>query len=271
MKIGKLLLPGTALLAGLFMASSVQGQDADPNKWAPVNIQIDGKATEWPKPLSFYNNDTKLFYTIANDSNNLYVVISVPDPVSQMKIMRAGVTFSVNPTGKKKVVSSVTFPLLGEDAPEVVESQNQRTSIEWRRSILQNAKHINVEGLIGVPDGNLPVKNDKNIVSAASLDDQGNLVCEVAIPLQYLGLTISNDKPVAYRFKINPLNRDDRKAKEKEQKDRQAAIAAAQKEGKTPPAEHEGHGMYKGMNGPGMENLFYAKDFWTRQTMATHR
>ncbi len=271
MKIGKLLLPGIALLAGLFMASSVKGQDADPNKWAPVNIQIDGKATEWPKPLSFYNNDTKLFYTIANDSNNLYVVINVPDPVSQMKIMRAGVTFSVNPTGKKKVVSSVTFPLLGEDAPEVVESQNQRTSVEWRRSILQNAKQINVEGLIGLPDGNLPVKNDKNIVSAASLDDQGNLVCEIAIPLQYLGLTISNDKPIAYRFKINPLNRDDRKAKEKEQKDRQAAIAAAQKEGKTPPAEHEGHGMYKGMNGPGMENLFYAKDFWTKQTMATHR
>ncbi|MBV7531963.1 hypothetical protein [Chitinophaga sp. sic0106] len=249
----------------MLFSVTVNAQDEDPNKWAPAGLKIDGKANEWPKPLTFYNNDAKLFYTIANDSSNLYVVISSPDKVSQMKIMRAGFTFSVNPTGKKKVVSSITFPLLGEEAPEVVESQNQRNSVEWQRSILQNAKQISVEGLVGVPDGVLPVKNDKQIESAASMDDQGNVVCELSIPLQYLGLTISNDKPIAYRFKVNPLNRDDRKAKEKEVKDRMAAMQAAEKEGKTPPP------MPAGLTGPGMENLFYPKDFWTRQIMVTHK
>ncbi len=265
MKFNRSFLTGTAVVAGLLFSTLVKAQDEDVNKWAPAGLSIDGKASEWPKPLTFYNNDAKLFYTIANDSNNLYVVINVPDQVSQMKIMRAGFTFSVNPTGKKKIVSSITFPLLGEDAPEVVESQNQRNSVEWKRSILQNAKQISVEGLTGVPDGIMPVKNDKQIASAASLDEQGNLVCELAIPLQYLGLAINNDKPIAYRFKVNPLNRDDRKAKEKEVKDRLAAMQAAEKEGKTPPP------MPAGLTGPGMENLFYPKDFWTRQLMATHK
>ncbi|MFB6456022.1 hypothetical protein ACE38W_12190 [Chitinophaga sp. Hz27] len=270
MKIRKSIFAGAGLIAGLFISTIAMAQDEDVNKWVPANIHIDGKANEWPKPLSFYNNDAKVFYVIANDSNNLYVVISAPDAQNQMKIMRAGFTFSVNPTGKKKAVSSVTFPILGEDAPEVVESQNQRNSVEWRRSVLQNAKQISVEGLVGVPDGILPVKNDKNILSAASLDDQGNLICELAIPLSYMGITYGNDKPIAYRFKVNALNRDDRKAKEKEEKERMAAIAAAEKEGKAPPAGAH-NGMRNGLNGPGMENLFYPKDFWTRQILATHK
>ncbi|WP_143306743.1 hypothetical protein [Chitinophaga vietnamensis] len=263
----------SALLSGAMAVLCVAGayaQDSDSNKWAPAEIKIDGKATEWPKPLQFYNNDTKLFYTIANDAEQLYVIVSVPDQQSQMKIMRSGLTFSINPGGKKKATSSITFPLCGDAAaPDAQESQLQRSAGEWKKAILANVKEINVEGIAGVQDGNIPVQNSYGIRTAASVDDANNLVCELAIPLKLVGLSASSDQPVAYRFRVNALTREDRKAKEKEAKDR---AAAAKDKDKGNGGGMHGGGIYgQQMGGQPMENLFFSKDFWTKQTMAKHQ
>ena len=42
---------------------------------APENVKVDGKPTEWGDKLQAYNKATDVFYTIANDYNNLYLII----------------------------------------------------------------------------------------------------------------------------------------------------------------------------------------------------
>ncbi|PSL43695.1 hypothetical protein CLV51_1074 [Chitinophaga niastensis] len=253
MKMTRALITGAGLITGLLLSINVSAQDSEPNKWAPANIKIDGQATEWPKPLQFYNNVTKLFYTIANDKENLYVIISVPDQQSQVKIMRSGFTFSVNPSGKKKGGASITFPLtanVNTGAPDVPEASRALIAGELKKQILANLKEIKVDGFDSIPDGNIPVQNTFGIQTAATFDAAGNLVCELGIPLKVLGITAGSDKPIAYRFKVNALKREDKKEQE-----------AKRAKGQPPPMPGQG---------PDTFAMYYSADFWTRQTLATH-
>lgn len=254
-------MAGVALTAALLWQVNVNAQDSEPNKWAPENIHIDGQATEWPKPLQFYNNDTKLFYTIANNKDTLFLIVSVPDKISQQRILRSGLSVSINPTGKKKGGAMITFPLVEEinNAPDVPQESRQKLAEEWRRQALANVKEIKVEGLTGVTDGNIPVNNTNGIRTAAAFDAAGNLVCELAVPLSVAGIPAGYDKPVAYRFKVNSLSATERREQEKILREKQAK---ASKDGGAPAMPDEETRM-KMM-------LFFSTEFWTRQTLAAH-
>jgi hypothetical protein len=81
---------------------------------APANVVIDGKATEWNLPYQAYNKATEVFYTIANDKDNLYLVIHADKARIIEKILESGIEFKVNEAANKsaKNVFSVLFPLL---------------------------------------------------------------------------------------------------------------------------------------------------------------
>ncbi|MEC5144425.1 hypothetical protein [Chitinophaga sp. 212800010-3] len=253
MKMNRAVATGAGMLAGLLLHMKAAAQD-EPNKWAPANIKIDGQATEWSKPLQFYSNVTKLFYTIANDQENLYVVISVPDAQSQTKVMRSGFTFTANASGKKKGGASVTFPITADvntGASDVPEASRALIAGELKKQALANLKEIKVDGFEGVPDGNIPVHNSFGIQTAASFESGGNLVCELAIPLKLLGIPAGSTQPVAYRFKVNAVKREDKKE-----------LEAKRAKGEQPPKPGEYQDNFA---------LYYSSDFWTRQTLATHK
>jgi len=69
---------------------------------APANIKIDGQATEWNNKYQAYNNATEVFYTIANDDDNLYLIIHARKSRIIEKMMEGGISFTVSPTNKKK-------------------------------------------------------------------------------------------------------------------------------------------------------------------------
>lgn len=251
--MNRALIAGAGLIAGLLLNVNASAQDSEPNKWAPANIKIDGQATEWPKPLQFYNNVTKLFYTIANDKENIYVIVSIPDPQSQMKIMRSGLTVSLNPSGKKKGGAAITFPLtenVNTGAPDVPEASRALIAGELKKQILANLKEIKVDGFDSIPNGNIPVQNTFGILSAASYEASGNLVCELAIPLKVLGIPAGSEQPIAYHFKVNAMKREDKKE-----------LEAKRAKGEAPPMPGEYADHFA---------LYYSADFWTRQTLATH-
>lgn len=253
MKMNRALTAGAGIIAGLLLYVKASAQD-EPNKWAPANINIDGQATEWPKPLQFYNNTTKLFYTIANDQENLYVIVSVPDPQSQTKIMRSGITIAMNTTGKKKGGASVTFPLtynINTGAPDVPEASRALIAGELKKQLLANVKEIKVEGFDSIPDGNIPVKNTFGIQTTSSYDAAGNLVCELGIPLKMLGVSAGSSQAIAYHFKVNAMKREDKKE-----------LEAKRAKGEQPPMPGEYADHFA---------LYYPADFWTRQTLATQK
>ena len=68
---------------------------------APTAVKIDGKLDEWPG-LSAYNKRTYIYYSVANDANNLYLLLRSDNSLITGKILQGGLTFSVNASGKSR-------------------------------------------------------------------------------------------------------------------------------------------------------------------------
>ena len=80
---------------------------------APAQVKIDGKATEWGSRFRAYNKATGIYYTLANDDDNLYLAIQAKDALIIRKVLTGGVVFSVNRSVKRDHEQvSLTFPLL---------------------------------------------------------------------------------------------------------------------------------------------------------------
>ena len=58
--------------------------------WQYKPVKADGVLSEWQVPLRYFDDKSKLQYTITNDSVNLYVCIRATDEESQLKIVRSG-------------------------------------------------------------------------------------------------------------------------------------------------------------------------------------
>jgi len=43
--------------------------------WAPATIKNDGKVTGWENQFQAYNNSCRIWYTVANDDDNLYLIV----------------------------------------------------------------------------------------------------------------------------------------------------------------------------------------------------
>jgi len=79
---------------------------------APVNINIDGKATEWDNKYQAFNKAVEIYYSIANDDDNLYLIIHAVKSSIIEKMMEGGISFSVNSLINKKEKATILFPLI---------------------------------------------------------------------------------------------------------------------------------------------------------------
>ena len=202
----------------------------------PANTMIDGKATEWNNQFQAYNSNTGVFYTIANDDKNLYLVIKSADQMNNNKIMAGGINFTVNTAGKKneKGAYTIVFPLIdmagfrGQTRQVTVMrapggGDNIRMDIgsgggppgqldsaaiaARRKKAISMVKEIKLLGFTAdIPDTVISIFNEYSIKAALDYDAKGNLVYEMAIPLKYLHLSTDNPSEFAYNIKINGLN-----------------------------------------------------------------
>jgi hypothetical protein len=191
------------------------------NVWAPTAVKIDGKLTEWGESLKAYNKNVQLWYTIANDDKNIYLVIKSTDLDNNNKILAGGISFTLNTEGKKKTKNAftITFPIVkraggrighggrrggfgGDDTPDtaaIVTQQNQT---------LATGKEISAIGFADITDTLVSIYNEYGIKAAANIDVKGVMVYELAIPIKLLKIAVNDQKELAYNIKINglPLN-----------------------------------------------------------------
>ena len=116
-----------------------------PNKqevsiWLPSNIQIDGKATEWDNQYQAYNKNTETFYSIANDDDNLYLILHATKSRIIEKIIEGGISFTIYIPGTKDENKHVTvlFPLLSMNKSRSVLIEAGKTLSEDMNSPLLN-------------------------------------------------------------------------------------------------------------------------------------
>jgi len=183
---------------------------------APVNIKIDGKTTEWDNTFQAYNNATDIFYTLANDDENLYFTVQATDIDIINRIAGGGITLVIPRSGKKndKDVMTVTYPLIDKKASLVFlrprKGSIPDTSIRALDSVVrkrnaslnEKVKWIGVTGIAGI-DSLISVYNEDGIKVAESFNRSGAYTFEMAISLKKLGLSVDNASKFNYHVISN--------------------------------------------------------------------
>jgi hypothetical protein len=183
---------------------------------APANIKIDGKANEWNNKLQEYSHHTQFYYTVSNDDRYLYLTVQTGDDYIINRILKGGITFTINKSGTKKDPDGIhiTYPLLYhfgiylKDLPKIKDKSAANVSKidTFVNTVNDNmekvSKLIKVSGIKDI-DTVISVYNLDGIKAAASLDHQLRYTYELAVSLTNLGLSINNPLKFAYQVMIN--------------------------------------------------------------------
>ena len=181
--------------------------------YAPANVKVDGKVAEWGNDLQAYNKSTSVFYTIANNNNNLYLVMRATNKTIVDKILGGGATITISSRDKNNVPLSITTPLLPDINRTIV---NRKTNSpdplldtdlnELNSAISGGLKEMAVNGLSGVTEPIISVYNEYGIKLAGQLDINKAYTCELAIPLKYINQLTGASGVLNYNIKLNGAN-----------------------------------------------------------------
>jgi uncharacterized membrane protein YgcG len=182
----------------------------------PANINIDGDVKEWGDSLRYYNKDKQLNYSLANDQDNLYMAIRINDRSEIIRVLRAGLTLSIDTRGKKKESFSITFPV-GDQGPnnlaQPTDDLQGKTDItqedrdELAQARLTKLREIRVSGFKDIEGETITTSNTYGIKTAIDYDKDGYLVYEAAIPLKFFHADDITKYEWAFNFKINGITR----------------------------------------------------------------
>src|ERR1700744_1094104 len=186
---------------------------------APQTVKIDGKLTEWDDTFQAHNNATDISYIIANDDDNLYLVVQAEDNGAINRIVGKGLTLNIQKSGKKNVKDriSITYPVTEKGKGLIFTFTPKRkggldTTAAGRalritnanRNIGQNAKSIQVIGVEGV-DSLISIYNELGIKVQTVVDSKMAYNMEFAIPLKYLKISASNGDKFTYQIVVNGM------------------------------------------------------------------
>jgi len=181
----------------------------------PTNIVIDGDTREWGDSLRYYNTEYHINYSLANTGDTLYMALRLNDRRDQIRMLRAGLTLSIDPKGKKKESFSITFPLNVQGASVLANVNNddassevsQQDREELMRERLTTLRGIKVSGFKDIEDEMITTSNTYGIQTAVNYDQNGDLVCEAAIPLIFFHSDPAAKNEWSFNFKINGIER----------------------------------------------------------------
>src|ERR1700744_1620274 len=189
-----------------------------PNKqensaWAPANIKIDGKTDDWNNQFNAYNPGAAIFYSIANDSQNLYLLIQSKQQDVINTIISYGFTLALQNSEAKNDKSKViiSYPIFDINNKQPLRftigvadtNAAARTALMNSRNALLagRVKSIGIYGINGLDT--LSVYNEKGVKAASGFNENGAFTVEIAFPLSYLKNSIDTDKPFYYNLIIN--------------------------------------------------------------------
>ncbi|MGY3211257.1 hypothetical protein [Mucilaginibacter sp. HD30] len=171
-------------------------------KNAPAAVKVDGNAEEWKGYDENVNEKSHITYIISSDKDNLYLVLKTKDRKKQQNILGAGVTFSIDPNGKKKETFSVAFPQ--PDMDDLSEFEHLDDANFKMRVASMEFKKIHATGFAGIPPFFGAQKNEQNIYASIKSNADGELVLEEAIPLKLFAANAAAEE-WAFNIKINGL------------------------------------------------------------------
>ena len=199
---------GAGLIAGAQKLPNLQQQSV----YAPANIKIDGKANEWNSQFQAFNNATEVFYTISNNTENLYLTMRATEIAVIQKIIAGGVSFTLKNIDKKSAIApvTITYPLVQFQYSQVnyilksILSDSALNVLNKRLS--GHLKEITITGVKEIPDASVSVYNEQGIKTAALIDNKKAYTIEMSIPLKYLQQEFNEAGTFSYILQVNGLS-----------------------------------------------------------------
>jgi len=245
--ISKTILTAFLQLSFALVVSAQSKSAANTLQAPPADVKVDGDIKEWGDSLRYYNEERRLNYTLANDKENIYMAIRFSDRTEQLRVLNAGLTFGIDPKGKKKETFALNYPAPiagetphlpmhkpGDDDKSGDNKITQADRDELVRERLTKLRNIKVVGFKDIEGDMITTTNTYGIKAAVNYDADGYLVYEISIPLKFFGDFKPDKDEWAFQFKINGITRGE-----------------PGKEGGERPAG-SGGGMGGGMGGGGM-------------------
>jgi hypothetical protein len=167
-----------------------------------ADVKIDGKANDWNNQFQAYNKSTSLYYTIANNADNLYLVFQSTDKTAIQKMLSGGITLIIN--NAINISTPITSsPNRANIVKELRSAEPISTNVldVLNKELATNFKEIKLNGISSIPDSIISVYNNYGIKVAGALDLNKAYTCEMAIPLKY----ISGNNTVNYNIRLNGL------------------------------------------------------------------
>ena len=159
--------------------------------WQGQPLSIDGSDRDWVKPLPYSIRAENVSYSVSNDGQNLYVLLTTKSPQEQQKIIQGGMSVWINNKGDKSNGDAIGigYPLdqhSDRDRNLMEEAQPQR---------YQNNKPVTLEqkkdyALYGfskdstIENYTYGDSNPRGIVMRMDYNNAGELIYEAAIPLK---------------------------------------------------------------------------------------
>jgi hypothetical protein len=239
MNIQRRMIILTVLCYTVFTANAQkQPQVQEGSVRAPAGVKIDGRLNEWQNPfiniqkytgfLSAFNSSSRIYYTVANDDKNLYLVVRGLGNGVSKKILAGGLVFTISHATEKKdrkkdpnnVVINFPAPLDPKTTSFIMSTINQvmdftDDSVANRKAIdsldaiadkmVNNAtKEIHIIGIKEIPDSIVSIYNTQGIKASIQFI-QVQAAIEIAIPLKYLGLSVDTPATFSYNIRINAV------------------------------------------------------------------
>jgi hypothetical protein len=180
--------------------------------FAPTDVKIDGDAKEWNNKFQAYNKTTHIFYTLANDNNNLYFIVQATDVHDVQKAITGGITLTIKGINKDNSDSpvSITYPRMysKDTQPVVTQLKDDQTNMNEdlpaiNKQLTDNAKFVQITGIKEITDTLTSIYNEQGIKTAGLIDLKKAYTYELAIPLKYLQPFIGKQATFAYDIKLN--------------------------------------------------------------------
>jgi hypothetical protein len=194
MKLSSYLYLGLFVIgAGCSSSRNSQSSDNTPSA-TPLQqaLTIDGSDKDWTKPLPGYSKTENFSYEIANDAENLYVLISTKDQLEQQKIIQGGMTVWVNTKADKSQATAmgIGYPLDSRNDPDRNLLNEAQPNRQPRHVTLEDKKDYALYGFGAASEvGNFAYADDTNpqgIRLRMDYNSAGELIYEAAIPLTTL-------------------------------------------------------------------------------------
>lgn len=209
----KTILIGSMVIFG---AGKTSAQDVELNMRMIKPFVADGNSNEWNEPLNQYNSDTKLAFALANDDENLYIIIESLDPATTQNFLFGGITININTVGKKKNGTKLTFPFHHRQEMLPPEKDGQKPPSDFHHQQGKENPHasgvppieaqgIKLVGFKNIKDTIITAGNDFGIQCGMSVKKNQDLIYEIAIPLTELQVNPDWKKAIAYNIKLNTV------------------------------------------------------------------